>query len=383
MKTITVQDIQLHTIALPFVEPLKTSFGNDPYKVTVLVELKAAEGVTGWGEITVEVAPGYAAETCVTAVHIAKNFLIPRLMGQTFSDPAQAAQLMKRVRGHHHTKFGLETAVWDALARANEMRLADLFAHYLPEGHASRGKAIVGVSIGIQPTVEDTVKVIQKRYDQGYRRIKLKIQPGWDVELARGVRAALPDIVMMLDANSAYTLADAEHLKQLDEFNLLMIEQPLADDDIYEHSKLQPMLKTPVCLDESMKSVTDLKLAIQLRALSILNLKPVRVGGYVESLEIYRICVENQLPLWIGGMMECGVGRAANVAFASLPGVTLPSDISATDRYYNPDVTEPAFVLGENSTLAVPDAPGIGVDVQYDRLEEGARMWHEVRPYVD
>ncbi len=383
MKPITVQSIQLHTIALPFVEPLKTSFGNDPVKATVLVELTTAEGITGWGEITVEVAPGYAAETPVTARHIADNFLIPKLVGKTFTAPHEAQALMKRVRGHHHTRFGLEMAIWDALAQANQIRLADLFASYLPEGHASRGFAVVGVSIGIQPSIEATVAVIQKRYDQGYRRIKLKIRPGWDVEFARGVRAALPGIVMMLDANSAYTLADADHLKQLDDLNLLMIEQPLADDDIYEHSQLQPMLKTPICLDESMKSASDLRLGLQLGALRILNLKPVRVGGYVDSLEIYMICVENKLPLWIGGMLETGVGRAANVAFASLPGVTLPSDISATDRYYNPDVTEPPFVLSEGSTLRVPDAPGLGVTVQRDRLEQGKKLWAEVNPYVD
>jgi O-succinylbenzoate synthase len=383
LKSITIQDIKLHTIALPFVEPLKTSFGNDPVKATVLVEVSTAEGVSGWGEITVEVAPGYAAETPVTAEHIARNFLMPKLVGKTFTNPQEAQAAMKKVRGHHHTKFGLETGIWDALAKVNDMRLVDLFSSYLPEGNTTKGYASVGVSIGIQKSVEDTVKIIQKRYDQGYRRIKLKIQPGWDVELARGVRAALPDIVMMLDANSAYTLKDAEHLKQLDQFNLLMIEQPLADDDIYEHSKLRPMLKTPICLDESIKSPSDLRLALDLGAISILNLKPVRVGGYVDSLEIYKICVENNLPLWIGGMMETGVGRAANVAFASLPGVTLPSDISATDRYYSPDVTEPPFVLGANSTLAVPEEAGIGVEVQPDRLEQGKRLWHEVCTYVD
>lgn len=383
MKPITITTIELHTIALPLVEVLKTSFGGDPVKVTVLVEAQTAEGVTGWGEMTVEISPGYAAETPVTARHIADNFLIPRLLGKTFTRPHEAQKLMKSIRGHHHTKFGLEMAIWDALAKVNDLRLADLFASYLPEGHASKGVATVGVSIGIQPTIEDTVRVIQKRYDQGYRRIKLKIQPGWDVEFARGIRAALPDIVMMLDANSAYTLADADHLKQLDALNLLMIEQPLADDDIYEHSKLQSIVQTPICLDESMKSATDLRLALELGAIDILNLKPVRVGGYVNSLEIYSICVENQLPLWIGGMLETGVGRAANVAFASLPGVTMPSDISATDRYYHPDVTEPPFVLGPNSTLAVPDAPGIGVEVQRDRLEQGKALWNERNPYVD
>jgi O-succinylbenzoate synthase len=383
MKPITVKSITLHTIALPFVEPLKTSFGNDPVKATVLVELATTEGVTGWGEITVEVQPGYAAETPVTARHIADNFLIPKLIGKTFESPHEAQKIMHPVRGHHHTKFGLEMAIWDALAQLNDMRLADLFASYLPPGNESRGVAIVGVSIGIQPTIEATVAVIKKRYDQGYRRIKLKIRPGWDVEFARGIRAALPDIVMMLDANSAYTLKDADHLKQLDDLNLLMIEQPLADDDIYEHSKLQPMLRTPICLDESIKTANDLRLALQLGALKILNLKPVRVGGYVDSLEIYKICVENRLPLWIGGMMETGVGRAANVAFASLPGVTLPSDISATDRYYNPDVTDPPFVLGPSSTLAVPEEAGLGVAVQPDRLESGKELWAKVNTYVD
>jgi O-succinylbenzoate synthase len=185
----------------------------------------------------------------------------------------------------------------------------------------------------------------------------------------------------MLDANSAYTLEDAEHLKQLDEFNLLMIEQPLGHDDIWEHSKLQPQLKTPICLDESIKNADDLRLALELRACRILNLKPARVSGYTESLEIYKICVERKLPLWIGGLLETGVGRASNLAFASLPGVNMPCDISATDRYYNPDVTEPPFVLGANSTITVPKAPGIGVDVQIDRLKQAEARFRENYPY--
>lgn len=382
LKPITIQAIRLHTIALPFVEVLRTSFGQDPFKAAVLVEVITENGITGWGEISVEVEPGYGAETIGTAQHIANNFLIPKLVGQTISDMPQVPKLMAHTRGNRQTKHGIEAAVWDAFAKANNMRLADLFAAYLPEGHASRGKAVVGVSIGIQPSVEATLAIINKRMAQGYRRIKLKIEPGWDVELARGVRAALPDITLMLDANSAYTLEDADHLAQLDDLNLLMIEQPLGHDDIYEHSKLQPRLKTPICLDESIKSNDDLKLMIELGAGRILNLKPVRVGGYVESLEIYKTCVANNLPLWIGGMLEVGVGRAANTAFASLPGVTLPSDISATDRYYNPDLTEPAFVLGEGSTLAVPDGVGIGLEMQPDRLAEAEARWNENNHYI-
>src|SRR5690606_24103024 len=252
---------------------------------------------------------------------------------------------------------------------------------HLPDGHTPRGYATVGVSIGIKPSVEATLDTIRLRLSQGYERIKLKIRPGWDVELARGVRAELPDITLMLDANSAYTLADADHLSQLDEFNLLMLEQPLADDDIFEHSKLQPRLQTPICLDESIHSANDVRLALELGACRIINLKPARVGGYTESLEIYKVCVENNVPLWIGGLLETGIGRSANLAFASLPGVTLPSDISATDRYYAPDLTEPPFVLGPNSTIAAPTGPGIGVEVKLDRVREAAARWERDNPY--
>lgn len=381
MRSITIQNIYYYPIALKFVEPLRTSFGEEPFKAAVLVEVVTSDGISGWGECSVELKPGYGPETIATALHILPNFLIPRLVGQTLERPTQTPQFLRSVRGNHHTRHGLESAVWDAFAKTNEMRLADMFSAHLPQGHESRNVATVGVSIGIQPSLEATLAIIRKRLEQGYRRIKLKIQPGWDVELARGVRAELPDIMLMLDANSAYTLADAEHLAQLDPFNLLMIEQPLADDDIYEHSQLQPKLKTPICLDESIKSVSDLRVAIALGAIQILNLKPARVGGFTESLALYRICVEHDLPLWIGGMLETGVGRAANVAFASLPGVTLPCDISATDRYFNPDITEPPFVLGAESTLPVPNGAGIGVTVERDRLEEAVARWQELKPY--
>lgn len=382
MRPITIQDVKLHPIYLPFVEPLRTSFGQEPFKAAVIVELTTTDGITGWGECCIEVRPGYGAETVGTGLHVLNNFLLPLVIGKTVDSPTNFPALISSVRGNHHTKAGLEAAAWDAFAKANDMRLADLFAAYLPEGHASRNAATVGVSIGIQPSVDATLAIINKRLGQGYGRIKLKIAPGWDVELARGVRAALPDVVLMLDANSAYTLEDADHLKQLDQFNLLMIEQPLADFDIFEHSKLAPQVKTPICLDESVKSASDLLMAIELGAIGILNLKPARVGGYTESLEMYKICVEHQLPLWIGGMLETGVGRAENVAFASLPGVTLPCDISATDRYFNPDITEPPFVLGPNSTLAVPDGVGLGVEVVRERLETAVARWHEAAVYA-
>ncbi len=382
MKPITIKAVRLYPIAMTLVERLGTSFGKEPFKAAILIEMETEAGVIGWGEASAEINPGYSSETVGTALHVLNEFLIPRVLGQTISDPTEVPPLLRGVRGHPLSKHGIEAAVWDAVAKTNNMSLADLFAAHLPEGHASRGYAVVGVSIGIQSTVDETLAIITRRLNEGYERIKLKIKPGWDVELARGVREAYPDVVMMLDANSAYTLADAEHLKQLDDFNLLMIEQPLGYNDIYEHSKLQPQLQTPVCLDESILSADDVRLALELGACRILNLKPARVSGYTESLEIYRLCVQHDLPLWIGGLLETGVGRAANLAFASLPGVTLPCDISATSRYYDPDIAEPAFFLGENSTIAVPSGPGIGVEVQMDRVRAAMDYWRERYPYT-
>ena len=381
MKPITIKSIDLHTVLLPYLTPFETSFGAETDKVAVLVELTTTEGVIGWGECSIEFWPGYGSETAVTATHILSEFMLPAVSGQSIADPREFPALIKRFRGNHHARAGLEAAVWDACAKTNDLRLTDLFARCALPGHASEGRATVGVSIGIQPSLEATVAVVNQRLSQGYGRIKLKIKRGWDIEVARAVRAAQPDILLMLDANSDYSIKDADHLAQLDEFNLLMIEQPLSHDDIFHHGQLQQRLKTRVCLDESVKSASDLQIALQVGAIGILNLKPARVGGFSESLEIYRICVENELPLWIGGMLEIGVGRAANVAFAALPAVILPSDISATDRYFAADLTEPPFVLGPDSTLAVPDGYGIGVEVQRDRLEEAEARWLEKSPY--
>ncbi len=381
MKAITIRSIELHTVLLPYLAPFETSFGAETDKVAVLVELTTAAGVVGWGECSIEFWPGYGHETAVTAEHILAEFMAPAVVGDTLADPRDFPALIKRFRGNHHARAGLEAAVWDAFAKTNDLRLTDCFAHYAPAGHQSEGRATVGVSIGIQPSLEATVAVVSQRLAEGYGRIKLKIKRGWDVEVARAVRAAHPDILLMLDANSDYRPEDAEHLAQLDAFDLLMIEQPLAHDDIYHHGHLQKRLQTPVCLDESVKSASDLQIALQVGAIGILNLKPARVGGFTESLEIYRICAENDLPLWIGGMLEIGVGRAANLSFAALPAVSLPSDISATDRYFAADLTEPAFVLGPDSTLAVADGYGIGVEVQRDRLAEAKQRWRDQNPY--
>ena len=382
MKPTTIQDVHLHVIALPLVELLKTSFGAEPYKSAIIVEVVDGDGRTGWGETALKTKPSYGSETILTALHITRDFLIPKLLGVTLDSPTQVPELFKSVRGNHHARAGVEAAVWDLMAKANDMRLAEYFAHHLPPGNAPRDSARVGVSIGIQDSLEEQIALIQKRIDEGYRRIKLKIAPGWDVELARAVRQVFPNIMLMLDANSAYTLADADHLRKLDQFELLMIEQPLAYDDIFEHSLLQPQLRTPICLDESIYSAHDWRIALELGAGEILNLKPTRVGGFSESLNIYQLCVERETPLWIGGMLETGIGRAANLSFAALPGVTLPSDISATDRYFAPDITEPPFVLGSDSTLKLPPGAGIGLELKRDRLAEAEARWREHNPFA-
>ena len=382
VRSITVKNIQVFPIAMTLVERLRTSFGEQPFKAALLVKLETDEGVVGWGECSAEINPGYSAETVLTAQHVLYEFLIPALLGKRFASATEVPAALFGVRGNPLAKHGLEAAVWDALAKANDLSLAEAFAAHLPEGNAPRGYATLGLSIRNKPSVEATLDTIRMRLGQGYGRIKLKIQPGWDVELARGVRAALPDITLMLDANSAYTLDDIEHLKQFDEFNLLMLEQPLGYNDIYQHSKLQPQLSSPICLDESIHSADDARLALALGACRIINLKPARVSGYTESLEVYKVCVENDVPLWIGGLLETGVGRSANLAFASLPGVTLPSDISATDRYYSPDLTEPPFVLGPNSTIAAPTGPGIGVAVDEARVAAAAARWQQDYPYA-
>ncbi|GIK27639.1 MAG: o-succinylbenzoate synthase [Chloroflexi bacterium] len=381
MHPITISDVRLYPVGLPLVERLRTSYGAEPFKSAVIVEVTTTEGAVGWGECPTKMRPSYAYETMGTALHVMREFLVPALIGQRFNSPTEVPKCLAPMRGHPMAKAALEAAVWDAWAKANLIGLAEAFAKHLPEGNEPTGRALVGVSIGIQDSIDATMNIINKRIDQGYGRIKLKIEPGWDVELARAVREQYPDVSLMLDANSAYSLADADHLKKLDEFHLLMIEQPLGFTDIYEHSKLQPQLRTPVCLDESIHSAGDARLAIAIGACKIINLKPARVGGFTESLEVYKVCAEHEIPLWIGGLLETGVGRAANLAFASLPGVNLPCDISATDRYYQRDLTEPPFVLGPNSTIEVPEGHGIAVDIKRDRVLEAQSYWFANYPY--
>jgi O-succinylbenzoate synthase len=274
-------------------------------------------------------------------------------------------------------RMAVEAAFWAAVAEHRKVPFGDL----LTEGTTLKRKprAEVGVSIGIQKSIDETLGVIEKRLKEGYQRIKLKIKPGWELDMLRAVRSAYPNIRLMADANSAFTLDDAPLFKKMDDLNLLMIEQPLGHDDIYQHSQLQPQLHTPICLDESIRNADEARLAIQIGAGRIINLKPPRVGGIAESLAVHQFCYEAGVPLWIGGMLETGVGRAANLAIATLPGVTLPSDASATNRYYDPDLTHEVFTLNkDDSTITVPAGPGLGVTVQAERLAAAEAAFEQV-----
>ncbi|MBK6646036.1 MAG: o-succinylbenzoate synthase [Anaerolineales bacterium] len=370
----TIDRIELRVIEIELISPFRTSMGLELTHPCIIVSA-FSNGLTGWGEcvasqaVTAEWA-FYSYETVETAWHILKDFLAPALVGKTLNSVEPLVEIGERLRGHPMARAGLEAAIWDLLAQSEGLPLADYLRAGQNYSQPRRDRVNVGVSVGIQSSVEETVSTVAGYIEQGYRRIKLKIEPGWDVDVARAVRREFPDIPLMLDANSAYSLKDAERLKQLDEFNLLMIEQPLAYDDIYEHAKLQAQLSTPICLDESIHTLKHAEWAYELEACRIINIKPGRVGGLYHGRAIHDLSLSRGKPVWIGGMMETGIGRAANVALASLPGVTLPGDISASNRYYRKDITEPPFVLNPDSTVSVPTAPGIGVTIDQRQLDE-------------
>jgi O-succinylbenzoate synthase len=313
--------------------------------------------------------PLYSSETVETAWYVLTNFLIPKLLGQEINDPKTIPALFKAVRGHNMAKAALEMAVWDLLAKAQDKPLSAMLGGVRP-------RVEVGVSIGIEPTIEALLARVDKFVAEGYGRIKVKIEPGWEVEPLSRIRERYPQIRLMADANSAFTLADAPMLKQLDSLKLLMIEQPLGYDDIADHARLQPQLKTPLCLDESIHGAADAQAMIDLQAGKIINMKVGRVGGFTNALKIHDMAQAAGMAMWCGGMLETGIGRAANIHLATLPNFTLPGDISATDRYFHEDIADPPFVLNvADSTMTVPTAPGIGVEVRPERIEK-ARVRH-------
>lgn len=361
-----IKRVDLYHIGQPLVSPFETSFGRQEERHCLLLAMHG-DGLTGWGECVANSAPGYSYETTGTAWHILSDFLIPAVLGRELQEPEEMMLWTNFARGHPLAKAALDQAAWDITARRDTLSFAQKLAQPYPEGPRQRVK--VGVSIGIQPTIEQTLEVIQRHLNQGYGRIKLKIRPGHDVELAREARSAFPNTLIMLDANSAYRLTDAPIFQELDDLGLLMLEQPLGYEDIFDHSQLRPLIKTPLCLDESIHSADHARYALALGACDIINIKPARVSGWTAAREVHDICRENGVPVWCGGMLETGVGRAAQLALASLPGFTLPGDISATERYYAQDVASPEFVLNaEDSTITVPTGPGLGVEVDPDRL---------------
>ena len=357
-----LQAIVLRTLKMRMKSPFTTSFGTEWDKDFILVEVRNKDGLSGWGESVAMCQPLYNEETVGTVWLMLKEHLIPLLWQQTISHPEEIAGIFSHIRRNYMAKAALEGAVWDLYAKEQNMPL------YRALG-GERTAIDVGISIGIQDTVHKLLALIEQYVAEGYRRIKIKIMPGWDVAVVAAVRRHFPDIQLMADANSAYTLADTEHLTALDQFGLMMIEQPLAHDDIIDHAQLQQRLKTPICLDESIHSVEDARKAVELNACRIINIKVGRVGGLTEARRIHDYCRRQGIVVWCGGMLETGIGRAHNIAITALPGFTLPGDTAASSRYWERDLIDPEVTV-HNGQIHVPEKPGIGYEPVRARIEE-------------
>jgi o-succinylbenzoate synthase len=356
-----VDKITIREIAMPLVHFFETSFGRTTHRRIVLVEV-LSQGVSGWGEVTCGENPFYNEEWTDAAWMIVRDYVAPRVLHVPFASAAEVAGRSAHIRGHLMARGGVEAAFWDLEARLRGIPLWEQI------GGGWFKDIACGVSIGIQDTVSQLLKTIEKEVAAGYQRIKIKIKPGWDVDVVREVRKTFPAIRLMADANSAYTLADADRLRELDEFHLMMIEQPLAHDEIVDHAALQAQLDTPICLDECIRTVHHAEQAIRLNACGILNIKLGRVGGFREALRIHDLATANSIPVWCGGMLESGIGRAHNIALSTLPNFVLPGDVSASKRYWDRDIVSPAVEVSPQGTIAVSNAPGFGYDIDYDYL---------------
>lgn len=365
-----IERVELHHVSQELVQPFRTSFGTQIERSCILVTVYG-EGLVGWAECPTSLDPGYSYETVGTAWHILSDFLVPALLGQDITTTADIAPHFQAVRGHQMAKSSLENAVWDLLAKAQGVPLSQMLG-------GVRDRIEVGVSIGIQPSVEALIQRVGEYVEKGYSRIKMKIEPGWELKPVAAIRELYPATKLMADANSAFTLDHVGLFQEMDSLNLLMIEQPLHYDDIADHARLQAQLKTPICLDESIHAPMHARWAIDLKACRIINMKVSRVGGLTNAVTIHEMCQEAGIPLWCGGMLETGVGRAANLHLSSMPNFKLPADISATERYYIEDIAEPSFHLNvEDSTINVPSGPGIGVEVVPERLAK-YRVRHQL-----
>ncbi|MDQ7840379.1 MAG: o-succinylbenzoate synthase [bacterium] len=356
-----IEAVELRQIEMRLRAPFETSFGREEDKVCLLVRVQA-DGLEGWGEVPAGIAPLYNEETSDTAWSVLERFLIPPLLGMQVPRPQAFAAGAVHIRRHHMAKAGLEAALWDIAAQRQGQPLSRLLG-------GERATVPVGVSLGIEPTVDALLERVADYLGRGYGRIKIKIKPGWDIEPTRRIREQFGEILLQVDANSAYDLADAATFKALDAFNLLLIEQPLAEDDMVDHAALQAQLRTPICLDESIVHERAARAALQLGACRVINIKQGRVGGLSAAVAIHDLCRAQGIPVWCGGMLETGIGRAANLALTSLPNFALPADLSASDRYFAEDLIDPPVTLNTDGTITVPTGVGLGVHIVPERVE--------------
>ncbi len=351
----------LREVRIPLVAPFETSMERTTVRRIVLVEANV-DGQIGWGECVAGETPSYSPETTETAWHIPRDFLWPLLKGKEFASAADVWDQLDWVRGHNMAKAALESAIWDAEAKLKGIPLAKLLG-------GTRTEIASGVSVGIKQSLEELIRAVQVELEAGYQRIKIKIKPGIDVEPVRRLRKEFPGIKLMVDANSAYRAEDVPVLKKLDEFYLMMLEQPLGWDDLYGHVELQKQLETPVCLDECIHTEEQARAAMELGACRIINIKMGRVGGHTVARRIHDLCQTKGVPVWCGGMLESGIGRAHNIALSTLPNFTLPGDVTASKRYWAEDIIEPEVTVSRQGTITVPTGPGIGYEPRMDRIE--------------
>jgi O-succinylbenzoate synthase len=356
-----ISEITLQHLRMPLVAPFETSFGRIEARECILVTLQS-DGLTGYGECVADRDPGYSYETTGTAWHILRDFIAPLLLGQDLTGAADFQQRVIGIRGHSMAKAGVEMALWDLLGKRDGRSLRELLG-------GIREKVDVGVSVGLQHTPVALVETVGRYISDGYGRIKIKIKPGRDVGDTRAVRAAFPAIKLQVDANSAYTLQTSPAIRPLDDLDLLLIEQPLSEDDIWDHRRLQEQFRTAICLDESIVSPRHARYAIEMKACRVINIKPARVGGLSQAVQIHDLCRQAGMPAWCGGMLETNLGRASNLALASLPGFSLPGDVSASNRYYARDITHESFALNPDSTINVPSGPGLGVTLDHAAIK--------------
>jgi O-succinylbenzoate synthase len=357
-----VEAITLREIQMPLVHFFETSFGRT-YSRRILLVTAHCEGVDGWAESVAGESPFYSDEWIDTAWLTIRSFLAPAIVGKTIGQARECCALMAQVRGHRMAKAALENAVWDAEAKQKRQPLWKLLG-------GSRREIDCGVSIGIQDSIDELLDKIARELADGYRRIKVKVKPGWDVNVLERIRSRWPDILLSCDANSAYRMAELEHLRKFDQFNLLMIEQPLWNDDIYFHARLQKQLRTRICLDESIHNARDAETALELGACGIINIKVGRVGGFTEAKSVHDVCQSHNIPVWCGGMLESGVGRVHNIALSSLENFRLPGDVSASKRYWKEDIVDPEVEVSPIGTISISDEPGTGYRMREDLIEK-------------